>query len=810
MGLQGLCLLREVGEPGVVQGIAHGLVPIPAGVDHGLVERGPVLVHLLAIELLLGGLHVVAELFGEAVQLTLVPFHEILGALVLLEDVAVTVVLQKLLEAIEVLELDPGSQLGTGDVLGLHRAHVHLGLVVGVRDHRGRDDARDGHQAAQDDAVGHALTTEADLLAVLLAGEDRDQDGPDHRRILLVIDVLEPGVVAVRGQDHLGHVVGAQGEAVHLLEELLAEDGVGRNLGHEDELEPVLAGLKIVHLLQVTLHAAGFFQSAHEGQHEAEVLAAEDAPGQLEGFQFPVVDVAGHAPVAEHGVVLVILEQGTAQEVAVLVGLEVRGPVDDVLAVEGHGEQGQALGQGLDVVFLAGAETARVQKLLDPVGERAGLVHLGLKAHLQGHFLAQGADAVQHFENLGIVLDPGHVGLHVALVVLAQLERLGIIERSGLQQIEVPKDHGQVGSQVHGGLQAVQALGGVLDAFVEALLQFTHAAMLGQNLVGAPGTGSLGQGLHLAGQACEPSHVGPQREMHGDQAGGQLVLHHLGQVRIQLLELLLHEPVQGAVVVGLQGQRMDADVAEHELGAQQSHLEVRHIAQPREEQGLAHVGQNQADLGLGGRQLAHVDLAAHLDEREHAPVDPTPRAVHRDLAAVQGAQGLHPLDADDRRDAQFAGGDGRVARVAAHVGQNGRGDAHARNHVRVGAVGGQDVALVDLVQLQGRTQEAHRALPRAAGGAVALDNDLGVRHMLGLHLAAAHENRMGVVLQLLVPAGLRPGLYEPETIRGVDAELGVHDDPAVGLGDGPHAARHLFRLGQGQGPAVDEVLIHLD
>ena len=39
--------------------------------------------------------------------------------------------------------LEPGAQAGDRDVLGLDLGHVDLGLLVGVGNNRGGDDARD-------------------------------------------------------------------------------------------------------------------------------------------------------------------------------------------------------------------------------------------------------------------------------------------------------------------------------------------------------------------------------------------------------------------------------------------------------------------------------------------------------------------------------------------------------------------------------------------------------------------------------------------------------------------------------------------
>ena len=143
-----------------------------------------------------------------------------------------------------------------------------------------------------------------------------------------------------------------------------------------------------------------------------------------------------------------------------------------------------------------------------------------------------------------------------------------------------------------------------------------------------------------------------------------------------------------------------------------------------------------------------------------------------------------------------------MAGVAAHVGKDGGGHAHAGHHVGVGAVGGENVALVDLVQFQRRAQKLHPALPGPARCAVAFQQHLGLAGRLRVHLAAAHEDGVRVLFQLFVPAGFGAGLHEPQPVGRVDAEFGVHDHVAIGAADGAHALGHLFGLGQRKRPAV--------
>ena len=67
-----------------------------------------------------------------------------------------------------------------------------------------------------------------------------------HGRVALVEVVrqlLQPGV-AVQAQGELGQVVGADGHAVEVGQELVGQDGVARHLAHHDQAQAVLAALQ--------------------------------------------------------------------------------------------------------------------------------------------------------------------------------------------------------------------------------------------------------------------------------------------------------------------------------------------------------------------------------------------------------------------------------------------------------------------------------------------------------------------------------------------------------------------------------------
>ena len=173
-----------------------------------------------------------------------------------------------------------------------------------------------------------------------------------------------------------------------------------------------MAALELVHLIQIAAHGAGFLKGTHKGQHHTQIVAAVNAARQLEGLYFPVMDIPRNATITQHGIGFLMLEKIAAQKVAVFVALEVRGAVGNGFAVEGHGKKGQILGQGLDIVLLAGAETARLDKAADFFRQVAHIVHFLFKPGTQANLLAQMEDVFQQLDHSGQILNPLHMRFH--------------------------------------------------------------------------------------------------------------------------------------------------------------------------------------------------------------------------------------------------------------------------------------------------------------------------------------------------------------------------------------------------------------
>ena len=149
--------------------------------------------------------------------------------------------------------------------------------------------------------------------------------------------------------------------------------------------------------------------------------------------------------------------------------------------------------------------------------------------------------------------------------------------------------------------------------------------------------------------------------------------------------------------------------------------------------------------------------------------------------------------ADDRRDAELARDDRRVAGAAAAVGDDRAGALHHRLPVRVGHVGDEDVAGLDLVHVGDRVDDPDRPGADLLADRAAFDEDraaalqrvalLGLARRLALH-------RLG------------PRLQDVElAVDAVLAPLDVHR-PAVVLLDDERVAGELGDLVVGERIAV--------
>ena len=164
----------------------------------------------------------------------------------------------------------------------------------------------------------------------------------------------------------------------------------------------------------------------------------------------------------------------------------------------------------------------------------------------------------------------------------------------------------------------------------------------------------------------------------------------------------------GGLAVELEQRlRVDADVAvDDELEPGEPDALV---GQPLERERELRVADVHHDLGRAirhavERRLDHLDLERALVDVAGVALgtrDGDRRAFRQHRRRVAAPH--------DRRDAELAGDDRRVAGAPATVGDDRRGPLHHGLPVRVGHVGDEHVACLDLVHLGGGADQAHRA-----------------------------------------------------------------------------------------------------
>ena len=237
--------------------------------------------------------------------------------------------------------------------------------------------------------------------------------------------------------------------------------------------------------------------------------------------------------------------------------------------------------------------------------------------------------------------------------------------------------------------------------------------------------------------------------------------------------------------------RVDADVAvDDELEAREAHA---FVGQPLELERELRIADVHHDLGRRRRHAVERDVDDV--DRQESGVDVAGvafRARHGDLRAV-GEHARRVAAPDDRRDAQLARDDGRVARAAAAVGDDRGGALHHRFPVRVGHLGDQHVARPDARHLRCGPDEADAALPDL----------LADRAARREHLGAARQPipAQPVGAFLLRLHGLRTRLQDVELpVAAVAAPLDVHRAAVVALDRDGHPAQRLG-LGVGDGEA---------
>mmetsp|Transcript_44166 Transcript_44166/g.136882 ORF Transcript_44166/g.136882 Transcript_44166/m.136882 type:complete len:534 (-) Transcript_44166:737-2338(-) len=236
--------------------------------------------------------------------------------------------------------------------------------------------------------VGGALAADAHVLALGLGRLDQGLQTLHHGRVALVEVLRHESGVAVQAQGQLREIVAANGEAIKVLQELVRQEDVARQLCHHVHLEAVLAALQAV-LLQHLVHVLGHVQGADEGDHDLHVRHAHLPAHLLDGLELhgealleEGVRVPAAAAEADHGVLLVGLVLVAPDEALVLVGLEVREAHNDALGVDGGRKGGDTLDDLLDVEVLRRRVPLhlRVDNCLG-VGVQSVIVEESLRVH---------------------------------------------------------------------------------------------------------------------------------------------------------------------------------------------------------------------------------------------------------------------------------------------------------------------------------------------------------------------------------------------------------------------------------------------
>ena len=209
--------------------------------------------------------------------------------------------------------------------------------------------------------VTWALPADANVLAGRQTCGDRLRDQRLHGRVAFVEVLREEfhARVAVEAERQLRQVVRADRHAIEVLEKLLGEDCVARHLAHHDHAQAVGAALRCA--LQPAIgqhadHCLGLRQGAHERHHDLDIgqphldahalqCLALHREGLAEGF----AHVARGAAEAEHRVLFFRLVARAADQLAVLVALEVAQANDHRLRPEGGSDRRDAFDQFVDI-----------------------------------------------------------------------------------------------------------------------------------------------------------------------------------------------------------------------------------------------------------------------------------------------------------------------------------------------------------------------------------------------------------------------------------------------------------------------------
>lgn len=119
--------------------------------------------------------------------------------------------------------------------------HVLFDRGEAVRGHRDRVNSGGHQELGEGGIVAGALATKAYGASDRVGASDQRADAASDGRVGLIEDAGKDLGVAVDAEGQLGQVVTADRKTVEALREVLGEDDVGRDLGHDVDLQALPA-----------------------------------------------------------------------------------------------------------------------------------------------------------------------------------------------------------------------------------------------------------------------------------------------------------------------------------------------------------------------------------------------------------------------------------------------------------------------------------------------------------------------------------------------------------------------------------------
>ena len=200
--------------------------------------------------------------------------------------------------------------------------------------------------------VGWALPADADVFVQTQASRNGKVQHHFHCCVAFVKRAgNRPTAVAVHAQSELGHIVGTDGEAVKVFQELLGKQRVAGHFAHHNQAQAVFTAFQAV-FFEHFQHRFRFGKRAHKGNHHFHIGQPHHIAHIFHraAFQrkarFEVVrHITRRTTEAQHGVFFVWLILRAAEQACVFVGFEIRHPHDDFFRISRCRQRGDAFGK---------------------------------------------------------------------------------------------------------------------------------------------------------------------------------------------------------------------------------------------------------------------------------------------------------------------------------------------------------------------------------------------------------------------------------------------------------------------------------